>query len=99
MEMQVYIPTGSRWEGEKKTYAPRVADLNGITIGEISNRAWESDRALPYIRNMLKQRYPDIKFVTYEELPNESANIVDKEDLGEIVAAKGCDAVIGAVAG
>ena len=48
---------------------------------------------------MLRKIYPDIKFVPYTELPNESANIADDETLGDIVAAKGCDAVIGGVAG
>ena len=99
LELQVYIPTGSKWEGEKITHAPRLPDLNGMTIGEISNRAWEADNVFPVFENMLKKRYPDIKFVSYEDLPNESANIVDNEELPGIVAAKGCDAVIGGVAG
>ena len=99
MDLQVFKPTGSPWEGEKITFAPRLPDLNGKVIGEISNRAWEADDAFPVIREMLKKQFPDIKFVTYDELPNESANIVDLEELPDIVKAKGCDAVIGGIAG
>ena len=99
MELEVFIPRGEKWEGEKAVHAQRLPDLNGKTIGEISNRAWEADRVFPFVREMLRKIYPDIKFVPYTELPNESANIADDETWGDIVAAKGCDAVIGGVAG
>ena len=99
MQLEVYAPTGSKWEGDKISYAQRLPDLNGKTIGEISNRAWEADRVFPAIRELLKKRFPDIKFVPYTELPNGSANLVDNEELADIVLAKGCDAVIGGAAG
>ncbi len=99
MQLEVFIPTGSRWDGEKVTYAARLPDLNGKTIGEVSNRAWDADRIFPAVRQLLKKLYPDIKIVPYDELPNESANIVDNEELPDIIKAKGCDAVIGGAAG
>ena len=99
MDLQILKPIGSAWEGEKVSFAQRLPDLNGKTIGEISNRAWESDRVFPAIREMLKKRYPDIKIVPYTEFPNGSANIVDNEKLPELVKAMGCDAVIGGAAG
>lgn len=93
------MPTGSRWKGDKVNFANRLPDLNGKTIGEISNRAWEADRIFPFVRELLKKRYPDIKFVEYTEFPNGSANLVDNEELADMVIAKGCDAVIGGAAG
>lgn len=99
MDLQVFKPTGTMWEGDQLTYAPRLPDLNGKIIGEISNRAWEADRMFPALRELLKKRYPDIRIIPYTELPNDSANLVDNEELPNIVAAKGIDAVIGGSAG
>lgn len=99
MKLEFFIPTGSKWQGEKVEYGQRLPDLNGKTIGEISNRAWEADDVFPMVRRLLKERFPDIKFVTYDQLPNESANLVDNEEIPGILHAMGIDAVIGGVAG
>ena len=50
MKLDVFNPCGSALDANKFQYAPRLADLNGKTIGEISNRIWESDRIFPLIR-------------------------------------------------
>jgi ABC-type amino acid transport substrate-binding protein len=98
MKLEVLVPTGSGRDGNKYPYARRLADLNGKTIGEISNRLWESDRIFPLIRELLKRRFPDIKFVPYTDFPWGADNISDNEELGDLVVAKGCDAVIGSSA-
>lgn len=98
MQMEVYIPTGSPGNGNKFPYARRLPDLNGKTIAEVSNRLWESDRIFPLIRELLKARYPDIKFIPYTDLPNTADNISDNEELADIMLTKGADAVIGASA-
>jgi hypothetical protein len=95
MKLDVFDPCGSAPDANKFQYAPRLADLNGKTVGEISNRIWESDRIFPLIRDLLKKRFPDIKFVPYTDLPSGLDNIQDNEEIGDIVAAEGCDAVIG----
>jgi hypothetical protein len=95
MKLEVFDPCGSAPDANRFQYAPRLADLNGKTIGEISNRIWESDRIFPLIRDLLKKRFPDIKFVPYTDLPSGLDNIQDNEEIGDIVAAEGCDAVIG----
>jgi ABC-type amino acid transport substrate-binding protein len=99
MKLEVFIPTGVALDSNKYSYARRLPDLNGKTIGEISNDAWEYDRVFPLIRELLKQRYPDIKIVPYTEFPSGSNNITDNEELADLVLAKGCDAMIGASAG
>ena len=98
MKLEVFVPTGSGGDGNKFPYARRLPDLNGKTIGEISNRLWESDSIFPVIRELLKKRYPDIKFIPYTEFPNTADKISDNEELPDIVLARGCDAVIGASA-
>jgi hypothetical protein len=95
MKLEVFDPRSAALDADKYHYAPRLADLNGKTIGEISNGLWESDRIFPRIRDLLQKRFPDIKFVPYTELPSGVDNIQDNENIGDIVAAKGCDAVIG----
>lgn len=95
MKLEVFNPCGSTLDANKFQYAPRLSDLNGKTIGEISNRIWESDRIFPLIRDLLKKRFPDINFVPYTDLPSGLDHIQDNEKIGDIVAAEGCDAVIG----
>jgi len=98
MKLEVFVPNGSGRGSNKYPYARRLADLNGKTVGEISNRLWESDRIFPLIRELLKQRYRDIKFVPYTEFPSGADNISDNEELADLVVARGCDAVIGSSA-
>lgn len=98
MELTVFNPCGSTLDANKFDYAQRLNDLKAKTIGEISNDLWESQRIFPLIRKLLKKRFSDIKFVPYTELPHGADNIIDNEELGDIVIAKGCDAVIGASA-
>lgn len=98
MKLEVYVPTGSGRDGHKYPNARRLTDLNGKTIGEISNRLWESDRIFPLIRELLKRRFPDVRFVPYTEFPSGADHISDNEQLADLVVAKGCDAVIGSSA-
>ncbi|MBI2957254.1 MAG: hypothetical protein HYY32_00275, partial [Chloroflexi bacterium] len=79
-------------------HAPRLADLNGKTIGEISSGFWQYDRAFPLIRQLLKERFPGVTFVPYTDLPNGS-HAIDVDNIGEVVAAMGCDAAIGGPSG
>ena len=75
MKLEVFVPTGSGRDSNKFPYAPRLPNLNGKTIGEISNRLWEADRIFPRIREVLTQLYPDIKFVPYTEFPHHADDI------------------------
>jgi ABC-type amino acid transport substrate-binding protein len=98
MKLEVFVPTGSARDSNKFPYARRLPNLNGKTIGEISNSLWEANRIFPRIRELLKARYPDIKFVPYTEFPSHADHIQDNEQLADMVLAKGCDAVIGSSA-
>jgi hypothetical protein len=98
MKLEILRPTGSARDSNKFSYAPRLPDLNGATIGEISNSLWEANRIFPRIRELLKQRYPDIKFVPYTEFPSHADHIQNNPELADMVMEKGCDAVIGSSA-
>ncbi len=97
VKFEVFDPSGFAESTEPSLYAPRLPDLNGKTVGEISNGehgGWEVDRTFALIRESLKKRYPDIKIIPYTEFPSGVGNI-DVDNIGDIVAARGCDAVIG----
>lgn len=98
MKLEVFVPTGIARDSNKFPYARRLPNLNGKTIGEISNRLWEADRIFPAIRESLQRRFPDIKFVPYTEFPSHPDHLQDNEQLADLILAKGCDAVIGSSA-
>lgn len=92
VELEVYSPAGVLQE-TMHIYAPRLEDLRGKTICELSNGLWEAHRTFPLIRRALKLRIPDVRIVTYDELPFGARNI-DVEDIGEILKERGCQAAI-----
>jgi hypothetical protein len=48
--------------------APRLGDLKGKTIGELSSNIYNAHISFPIIRDMLKERFPDIKIIPYTEI-------------------------------
>ena len=99
MKLEILDPSGSVSDAKKYRHAPRLSDLNGKTIGEVSNRVWAADRIFPVLREALKQKFPGIKIIPYTEFPSGADDIMDNKRLPELVLTKGCDAVIGASAG
>ena len=51
-------------------FADRLDDLNGKTLAEVWSWMWGGDVAFATLRERLKARYPDIRFVSYEEFGN-----------------------------
>lgn len=76
---------------EAQAIAPRVKDLNGITLGLVNNAKPNSRLLQDYILNLLKERY-DIDNVILKQKPNAA---VGAEGLADY--AKEVDAVITAV--
>lgn len=76
--------------------APRLDTLDGKTICEAWNGLFRGEKTFPRIRELLKKRYPNAKFVPYNELP--SLNVVTVEEglkaLPDVLRQKGCDALI-----
>ena len=68
MTLEVYDPTGAIEITE--LHATRLDDLNGKTIGELSNRLWEDFRIFPKIRELILKRFPDANIIPYTEFPN-----------------------------
>ncbi|MBI2958326.1 MAG: hypothetical protein HYY32_05725 [Chloroflexi bacterium] len=100
--LTVFNPTGSAQAAKLQSHAPRLADLKGKTICELWNDAFEGPRTFPLIRELLKKRFPDIRFIPYSDFPIGSHKIDDAMDVDGVtnmVVARGCDAVIGGNAG
>ena len=99
--LELYNPTGAFEVSE--TFAPRLADLNGKRICEISNHQWEAERTFPLIEELLKRQFPTVTFVPYTKFPYgktpEGSYAMDVDKIGEMIKAAGCDAVISGNAG
>ncbi len=90
--LEVYNPTGTIEITE--LYAPRLADLSGKTICELSDHSYESGRTFPVIRELLQRRFPDVKIVPYTEFPNILGAEADVDVLSDLPKEKGCDGAI-----
>ena len=89
--LEVFDPTGSM--EVTQLFTPRLADLNGKTVCELSDDMWEAHRTFPVIRELLQRQFPTAKIVPYTEFPMGTTNI-DSDKIGGTVKAKGCQAVI-----
>ena len=50
--------------------APRLPDLNGRTIAELWDVIFRGETIYPLVREYIKARFPDVKFVGYSEFGN-----------------------------
>ena len=88
--IEVYDPTGSNEAIVR--HAPRLSDLNGKTICELSDRGWEDFRTFPLIRKLLQNRFPDARIIPYTEFPITIG--IKNEVLSQVLSEKSCDAII-----
>ena len=93
--LEVFNPCGL--SPKTRPHAPRLSELSGKTICEISNGLWESERTFPLIRKLLQKQF-SYTSVPYTEFPVGNHGI-DIDEIGEIVKKKGCQAVIGGNSG
>ena len=76
--------------------SPRIPDLNGKTICELWDLIFRGETIYPLVREYIKARFPDAKFIGHSEFGNfhgvhehqVTAALPDK------LHAHGCDAVI-----
>ena len=81
------------------SFKPRIHDLNGKTICELSHLSFRMDELFPAVREVLKKQYPDIKSVEYSVFGN-----IHGSNEAEVIAALPdllhkykCDAVISGI--
>ncbi|HEX2831032.1 MAG TPA: hypothetical protein VHP37_32155 [Burkholderiales bacterium] len=95
-QYEVVSPLGEA-PGRPKAMPARIADLNGMTIGELSNYQFHHKLTFDVIRQALLERYPGLKFVPFEAFgniddPNREADVV--KALPDKLRSLECDAVI-----
>jgi ABC-type amino acid transport substrate-binding protein len=102
-EYEVVWPLG-RSAHEEVSLAPRLADLEGKTICELSHFEYRGDEIFPAVEDALRKRYKDIKFVSYETFGNfrdprnyGGAELEKYPGLRDLLLKHKCDAVIAGV--
>ena len=89
------------WPRGQKTMAvsdlaPRLGDLNGKTVCQLWDYLFRGDEIFPMIEDALKEKYPDVKFVRYDEFGSTHGG--EEREIMEGLPAKlkslGADAVI-----
>ncbi len=91
--LKVFDPTGAI--EVTQLFAPRLTDLNGKTICEVSNTSWEAARTFPAIRELLIKQYPTATIIDYTRFPSGTTPISDENSkLGDKLKAAGCQAAI-----
>ena len=86
----------SRRTAKRAAKAPRVADLNGKTVIELWDVIFRGETIYPLVREHIRKRFPDVRFVGYEEFGNFHGALeakVSAEIPGKL-KAHGADAVI-----
>ena len=98
---QLHIVSPAGLQALKTTAtAPRLADLNGKTVGEVWNGVFKGDMTFPIIRRLLQARFPGIRIVPYTDFHHQPGSDVPEQqreiERGIVAAAraKGCDALI-----
>ena len=97
---EVVWPLG-KMVAETVILAPRIANLSGKTIGELSDYGFRAEEIFPLIRATLSRRYPGIRFIEYGNFGNIHGPREDEivASLAEKLRQYGCDAVISGVGG
>jgi len=80
---------------------PRIADLNGKTICELSDYSFRGEEICPIVTELFRQQYPGIKFVEYTNFGNThgAAEAEVIHNLPAMLKEHGCDGVISGVGG
>lgn len=93
---QVVYPVGIR-AVEDKPVAPSLPDLNGMVIGELWNHGFRGDETFPIIEELIRQKYPDVRFISYKDFGNFHDPTYEAKMMAELpdkIRKMGCNAVI-----
>ena len=93
---KVVYPIGTQTTQQRKV-SDSISDLNGKTICELWNYAFRGDDSFSIIEKLMKKKYPDVKFVSYENFGNIHDPSEEAKMMAELPAKLRkfkCDAVI-----
>jgi hypothetical protein len=95
-EYKVVSPVGIQAVQAKKV-AASIPNLNGKVIGELWNYGFRGDETFPVIEELIRETYPDVKFVSYKDFGNFHDPSLEAQKMAELpglIKKYGCDAVI-----
>jgi hypothetical protein len=92
VKLTLLDPTGA--QEITHLFAARLPDLNNKVIAELAvdPTKWQPHRTMPFIEELLKQQFPDIRFIPMQEFP--MGIQVSENRVIQMVAARKPDAVI-----
>ena len=92
VKLTLLDPTGA--QEITHLFAARLPDLNGKVIAELAvdPTKWQPHRTMPYIEELLKRQFPEVKFLPMREFP--MGIQVSEDRVIRMVAARKPDAVI-----
>lgn len=92
VKLKLLDPTGA--QEITHLFASRLPDLKGKVIAELAvdPTKWQPHRTMPYIENLLKKQFPDIRFIPMNEFP--MGIQISEDRVIRMVAARKPDAVI-----
>ena len=89
--LEVFDPSGAT--EVTKLHARRLEQLDGKTIGFISNDMWQAHRMLPLLRDWLAENHPSATLIPETEFPMGNT-LMDTEETVDQLEAAGVDAAI-----
>jgi hypothetical protein len=75
-------------------FTARLPDLNGKVVAELGAdpTKWQPHRTFPYIEELLKKRFPTVKFIPMTEFP--MGTQINNDKVVAMVKQRGADAAI-----
>jgi len=75
-------------------FTSRLPDLNGKVIAQLGAdpTKWQPHRTFPYIEELIKKRYPTVKFIPMNEFP--MGTEINDDKVAAMVKQRGADAAI-----
>ncbi len=90
MKLVFHDPSGAL--ESTKTYATRLASLDGKRVAFLSNGQWQSYRMLPMLKTMLEADFRGVEVLPVDAFPQ--GNVIGNEETARLVAQQNVDAVI-----
>ena len=89
--LDIFDPSGAT--DILQLHAPRLNNLEGKTIGFVSNDDWQAHRTLPLVAELFEKKFGGLKVVPPNEFPLGNFNI-DNDKTVERAKEMGVDAVV-----
>jgi hypothetical protein len=92
VKLTLLDPTGA--QEITHLFAARLPNLDGKVIAELAVDAtkWQPHRTMPYIEELFRKQYPNVKFIPMQEFP--MGIQISEDRIIRMVAARKPDAVI-----